>query len=325
MSSRQDQKPSPAFQFYPAEWLSSDNITLMTPAQEGAYIRLLCYAWNEPDCSIPDNDEQLAVLSRLGEGWFNGGSSVVRKCFVPHKTKSGRLVNLRLLEERKKQETWRRKSSEGGRKSAEQRRKAAKGGSTTVPTKSPPPVEPMGNSLSSSLSLSSNKNNTLIQDLGNNQFMGSESISAEQVQPHARARKRPAKSHRDERTNQPAIQLVRELMNRYPPKATWDEIISALGAEPDRARLQTCWVEWNKRGFKPNNLAWLFHWYRNGVPAAGPPGNGNGKGKGPTKEELLAAHYAFIERHSNGQNTGSEQILGDVDSSTGDVREKTIL
>ena len=51
---------SPAFQFYPNDWLSSQNITLMTPAEEGAYIRLLCYAWADPDCSIPNDDEILA-------------------------------------------------------------------------------------------------------------------------------------------------------------------------------------------------------------------------------------------------------------------------
>ena len=36
---------SPAFQFYPNDWLSSPRITMMSPAEEGAYIRLLCYDW----------------------------------------------------------------------------------------------------------------------------------------------------------------------------------------------------------------------------------------------------------------------------------------
>ena len=40
----------PAFQFYPNDWLSSPTILLMTPAQEGAYIRLLCYCWSDKDC-----------------------------------------------------------------------------------------------------------------------------------------------------------------------------------------------------------------------------------------------------------------------------------
>jgi len=112
---------APAFQFYPADWLSSPKVTTMTPGEEGAYIRLLCYAWADPDCTIPDDDEVLAKLSRLGEAGFNGGSTSLRKCFEAHPKKSGRLFNARLLEERKKQEAWRKKSQEGGKRSAESR------------------------------------------------------------------------------------------------------------------------------------------------------------------------------------------------------------
>lgn len=144
---------APAFQLYANDWLSSTKIALMTPAQEGAYIRLLCYAWNDPNCSIPDDDQELSVLSRLGEGWFNGGSAMVRKCFEPHPALPGRLVNRRLIEEREKQLAWREKSKQGGLKSGVSRRKqqpeSTKGGSTVV--------EPKGNSSSSSSSSSSKK------------------------------------------------------------------------------------------------------------------------------------------------------------------------
>jgi len=141
---------APAFQLYANDWLSSTRITLMTPAQEGAYIRLLCYAWNDPHCSIPDDDQQLSVLSRLGEGWFNGGSQVVRACFKQHPTIAGRLINERLSEEREKQAIWHEKSRQGGLKSGESRRKrdvasvkgGSKGGSRVV--------EPNTNSSSSS-------------------------------------------------------------------------------------------------------------------------------------------------------------------------------
>ncbi len=109
-------KRSPAFQFYTDDWLGSTNIMLMTPAQEGAYIRLLAIEWNDKDCSLPDDDEKLAVLSRLGKGWFKGGSEAIRKCFFE---KNGKLYNKRLLIERKKQKEWSRKSKKGGEKSAE--------------------------------------------------------------------------------------------------------------------------------------------------------------------------------------------------------------
>lgn len=141
---------SPAFQFYPSDWLASRKVAMMTPEQEGAYIRLLCYMWNDPDCSLPDDDEELAHLSRLREGWLKGGSSVVRKCFMQHPTKAGFLTHDRLLAEREKQTKWREKSAEGGKKSAETRaEKGAKGGSRVV--------EPNGNTSSLSLSLSSKK------------------------------------------------------------------------------------------------------------------------------------------------------------------------
>ncbi len=134
----------PAFQFYPNDWLSSPKITLMTPAEEGAYIRLLCYDWMND--GLPDNDEQLAALSRLGEGWFKGGGTRLRECFP---LRDGKLHNPRLDEERQKQEIWRRKSQEGGKASAKARfgpktptQTNDKGGSGVV--------EPEANSSSSS-------------------------------------------------------------------------------------------------------------------------------------------------------------------------------
>jgi len=123
---------SPAFQFYANDWLSSPKINMMTPAQEGAYIRLLAYAWADPECSLPDDDEALAKLSRLGEGWLKGGSTILRECFVQHPKINGRIINKRLLFERKKQEKWRTKSRDGGINSGIARRKVPKGGSVLV-------------------------------------------------------------------------------------------------------------------------------------------------------------------------------------------------
>lgn len=148
---------SPAFQFYPGDWLGSMKIMLMKPEHEGAYIRLLAIAWGNDDCGLPDNDDELAVLSRLGEGWLKGGSVVVRKCFF---SEGGRLYNKRLLEEREKQKAWREKSSSGGVKSGKVRRAKklalAKGGSQMVGTKR----EPNTNTTTTSSSSSSKENST---------------------------------------------------------------------------------------------------------------------------------------------------------------------
>jgi len=90
----------------------------MTSAEEGAYIRLLAISWNAPDCGLPDNDEQLAILSRLNGAW-KGSSSKLKACFIE---KNGRLYNKRLLSERKKQKLWREKCSLGGQHSGRARK-----------------------------------------------------------------------------------------------------------------------------------------------------------------------------------------------------------
>lgn len=148
---------APAFQFYPNDWLSSESIAMMSLAEQGAYLRLLCYDWMKD--GIPDDDIKLARLSQLNEGWLNGGSDLLRPCFVVHPEKIGFLTNPRLLVEREKQKIWREKSIRGGKKSAASRRrsKALKGGSTLVGTK----AQARGNSSSpSSPSPSSSGKNT---------------------------------------------------------------------------------------------------------------------------------------------------------------------
>lgn len=129
----------PAFQFYANDWLSSTKISIMTPAEEGAYIRLLCHAWNDPHCCLPDDDEQLAVLSRLFEEWYKGSSEKIRNCFLPDTARPGKIFNKRLRDERKKQNEWRRKCRKGGLSSGKKRKNSsnfnAKGSSSLLPSK----------------------------------------------------------------------------------------------------------------------------------------------------------------------------------------------
>jgi len=147
-------KKSPAFQFYPNDWLGSTKIMLMTPAEEGAYIRLLCIAWNAPDCGLLDDDDQLATLSRLGEGWFSGGSEKIKSCF---EKKGDRLFNKRLLSERKKQKEWREKSRQGGIASGKSRKNKGLSPEGWLGSGATKP-EPKGNTSSSSSSSSSSSN-----------------------------------------------------------------------------------------------------------------------------------------------------------------------
>ena len=119
----------PAFQFYVNDWLSSPEIMLMTAAEEGAYIRLLAISWAKG--GLPDDDEQLAVLSRLGEGWFKGSSTKIRQCFVKRGKK---LVNKRLEKERKNNQTWREKCRQGGIASGKARKNKDLGEKNTSTT-----------------------------------------------------------------------------------------------------------------------------------------------------------------------------------------------
>lgn len=119
----------PSFPFYTNNWIASAQILAMSPAEEGAYIRLLCYAWNSEDCGLPDDDRVLAEMSRLREQWVNGSSGVIKRCFIK---KNGRLFSPRLMECRADQERWREKCSRAGQASARQRLKPRNASSTNV-------------------------------------------------------------------------------------------------------------------------------------------------------------------------------------------------
>jgi uncharacterized protein YdaU (DUF1376 family) len=84
----------------------------MTPEEEGAYIRLICHDWAND--GIPDDDSQLAMLSRLGEQVFNKCSNKLRKAFIKHPTRDGYLTNERLEKERNIQAHNREQRSKAG-------------------------------------------------------------------------------------------------------------------------------------------------------------------------------------------------------------------
>lgn len=92
-----------ALLLYVDDWLASPTIEAMTPAEEGAYLRLLLRAWQSPDCGLPADDASLARLSRLGDAWL-ASAEKLRACFFARR---GRLYNARLLRERKNQNQYR--------------------------------------------------------------------------------------------------------------------------------------------------------------------------------------------------------------------------
>jgi hypothetical protein len=144
---------SPAFQWYPTDYLGSQRVQMMSLEQEGAYCRLIWYCWQHG--SIPSGAEDAARL--IGKGCSVELANSVLGMFQPSK-EPGRLMHDRLEMEREKQAVWRKKSSDGGLKSAQVRWGKSvnndKGGYkmvTRVVTKCLPPK---GNSPSSSPSSS---------------------------------------------------------------------------------------------------------------------------------------------------------------------------
>jgi uncharacterized protein YdaU (DUF1376 family) len=111
---------SPAFQFYPADYTSSQRVRLLTLEEEGAYINLLCSCWLHG--SIPADPAMAARL--VGKGCSATLATTVLTMFTPS-SQAGRMVHERLERERLKQSDWREKSASGGRKSAELRKGAA--------------------------------------------------------------------------------------------------------------------------------------------------------------------------------------------------------
>ena len=142
---------SPAFQFYPADYLSDSNTIAFTAEQDGHYLRLLCLCWLEG--SIPIDPRPL----------LKGGATITDECLNPVlrcfrlNRKKTALVHLRLDAERCKQIAWREKSSAGGKASALIKRTLNGGnGASRV-------VQPKGNTMSSSSSSSSSSKKTKIE------------------------------------------------------------------------------------------------------------------------------------------------------------------
>lgn len=110
---------SPAFQFYPRDFLADGSVSMMTYAERGVYITLLCHDWN--DGGIPPDIDSLSKLLKIPTKKLEVTWKIVGKCFMPmHEHSMNKLTNPRLNKERKKQY----KRSEESRASAEKRWKS---------------------------------------------------------------------------------------------------------------------------------------------------------------------------------------------------------
>ncbi len=138
---------SPAFQFYPRDFLCDDKVMAMSASARGCYIVLLCHCWLSG--SITSNVQELRRLSLYdGHDWPRTWGQL-EKAFVP---RHGALVNPRIERERQKQATFREMKARAGQAGGKQ--KASRRLAQTLAKASPP-------SSSSSSSSSYPRNNKL--------------------------------------------------------------------------------------------------------------------------------------------------------------------
>lgn len=108
---------SPAFQFYPKDFLADSKQAAMSATAVGCYIRLLCYCWI--DGSLPSDTLMIARMSGYkGRQWASIWVQL-EVCFTAH---DGRWIHPRIERERQKQAEYRERKrlagSAGGRQKA---------------------------------------------------------------------------------------------------------------------------------------------------------------------------------------------------------------
>lgn len=148
----QNNKP-PAFQFYPADWLADAKVQTLTTAQEGIYIRLLCYCWREG--FLPVDSSAIAQLCKRDVTELDI-EHVLKLFFV---LKDGQYHNPRLEKERIKQIEHAKERSKSGKLGAKKRWQKEHGLAIAEPL-----AEPMAKNSSSSSSLSSSSIDILSKD-----------------------------------------------------------------------------------------------------------------------------------------------------------------
>lgn len=149
---------SPAFQFYPSDYLADKNTAVMNTEQVGAYHLLMMYCWKEG--SLPDDMEELAILSRMETSKFEEAwEKRIQRCFIQNE--DGNWIHPRLEKERDKQKNYKDQKKEAGKKGAKKRWKNNKKGSdiaensTAIPENDGAIDSPMAKNASSFSSSSS--------------------------------------------------------------------------------------------------------------------------------------------------------------------------
>lgn len=103
------QGKSPAFQFYPSNFVSGT--ADLSTEEVGAYWLLLCWQWEKG--SVPADLTAQARIARLTRSRMSTAWTRIARYFTP--SEDGSLINPRLERERDKQAEFRRRQSDNGR------------------------------------------------------------------------------------------------------------------------------------------------------------------------------------------------------------------
>lgn len=139
---------SPAFQFYPNDFLSDRNVIVMSLQERGAYITLICLAWEAP---IPDDVEHIARMCGVPLTAMRKLWPALSVCFRPDPDAGGFLIHPRLEKEREKQAQYRRRQSDASKKRWESHGNAT-ASKRDIPAEMPPDIPRVSSSSSSSSS-----------------------------------------------------------------------------------------------------------------------------------------------------------------------------
>lgn len=121
MSDQTQDSKAPAFQFYPKDFLTDENVQMMSLQERGAYITLLCLCWIKG--SLPDQQDRMAKMCGIPLPAFRKVWPALSVCFRPGGP--DRLVHPRLERERDKQREYRRRQSDKGKASGVARNRKA--------------------------------------------------------------------------------------------------------------------------------------------------------------------------------------------------------
>jgi len=110
---------SPAFQFYPADFLADAKVAVMTDEQIGIYIRLMCHCWLEG--FIPSDLEKVSRICRRSREDMERLWPEIRECFREDADDPIKLLHPRLEKERCKQQEHKKQKTIAGKAGAAKR------------------------------------------------------------------------------------------------------------------------------------------------------------------------------------------------------------